>query len=95
MLSVSNQPVWSDTWAIGGLFLASALSGSAALLVWYAHASEGSTIPGDREEGAPPTEARLAKADGYFAVLELVLIVIFFVTIGAAGTLAKTFIGFG
>jgi len=26
LLSVSNQPVWSDTWALGGLFLASALS---------------------------------------------------------------------
>src|SRR5256885_3234935 len=30
LLSVSNQPVWSDTWALGGLFLASGLSGSAA-----------------------------------------------------------------
>src|SRR6266496_1707996 len=33
LLAVSNQPVWSDTWALGGLFLASGLSGSAALLV--------------------------------------------------------------
>src|SRR6266545_1901035 len=33
LLAVSNQPVWSDTWTLGGLFLASALSGSAALLV--------------------------------------------------------------
>ena len=31
LLSVSNQPVWSDTWALGGLFLASGLSGAAAL----------------------------------------------------------------
>src|SRR6266540_2588367 len=30
LLAVSNQPVWSDTWALGGLFLASGLSGSAA-----------------------------------------------------------------
>src|ERR1700694_2781568 len=36
VLSVSNQPVWSDTWTLGGLFLASALSGSAALLAWFA-----------------------------------------------------------
>ena len=33
LLAVSNQPVWSDTWALGGLFLASGLSGSAALLL--------------------------------------------------------------
>src|SRR5713226_3246652 len=32
LLSVSNQPVWSDTWMLGGLFLASGLSGSAALI---------------------------------------------------------------
>src|SRR6266496_3714561 len=32
LLAVSNQPVWSDTWTLGGLFLASGLSGSAALL---------------------------------------------------------------
>jgi formate-dependent nitrite reductase membrane component NrfD len=32
LLSVSNQPVWSDTWTLGGLFLASGLSGAAAFL---------------------------------------------------------------
>jgi formate-dependent nitrite reductase membrane component NrfD len=32
LLSVSNQPIWSDTWMLGGLFLASGLSGSAALI---------------------------------------------------------------
>src|SRR5580765_5374458 len=32
LLSVSNQPLWSDTWALGGLFLASGLSASAAAL---------------------------------------------------------------
>ena len=37
LLAVSNQPVWSDTWALGGLFLASGLSGSAALLGWLVH----------------------------------------------------------
>jgi formate-dependent nitrite reductase membrane component NrfD len=36
VLSVTNQPVWSDTWALGGLFLASGLSGSTALLWWLA-----------------------------------------------------------
>src|SRR5215471_13335 len=36
VLSVTNQPVWSDTWALGGLSLASGLSGSTALLWWLA-----------------------------------------------------------
>ena len=37
LLAVSNQPVWSDTWALGGLFLASGLTGSAALIGWLVH----------------------------------------------------------
>jgi polysulfide reductase chain C len=84
LLSVSNQPVWSDTWALGGLFLASGLSGSAALLIWL----------GRYYQGAPQTEARLSKADGYFALLELAFIVAFFITIAIAGTIGKTVSGF-
>src|SRR5919197_241672 len=34
LLAVSNQPVWSDTWTLGGLFLASGLCGSVALLMF-------------------------------------------------------------
>src|SRR5215468_2191005 len=30
LLAVSNQPIWSDTWALGALFLASGLSTAAA-----------------------------------------------------------------
>src|SRR5919197_1788512 len=33
LIAVSNQPIWSDSWALGGLFLASGLAGSAALLL--------------------------------------------------------------
>ena len=36
LLSVSNQPIWSDTWALGGLFLASGLSVAAAALALLA-----------------------------------------------------------
>jgi hypothetical protein len=36
LLAVSNQPIWSGTWALGGLFLASGLSGAAALLLLLA-----------------------------------------------------------
>lgn len=79
LLSVSNQPVWSDTWTLGGLFLVSGLSGSAALLSLAAHA----------RAGAGNTEARVRRADGYFAVMEIVLIVLFFITLGAAGTLPR------
>ena len=79
LLSVSNQPVWSDTWALGGLFLASGLSGSAALIALL--------IRNRPEAGF--SLGRLHQADGYFSALELVLLIVFFVTIGAAGTLDR------
>jgi polysulfide reductase chain C len=78
LLSVSNQPVWSDTWALGGLFLASGFSGSAALLAWLGH-----------RDAQPPSEARLGRADAYFSLLELVFIIIFFVTLAIAGTIGR------
>lgn len=79
LLSVSNQPVWSDTWAIGGLFLASGLSGSAALIALLVR---------NRPE-ASISLGRLHQADGYFSALELALIIVFFITVGAAGTLGR------
>ena len=79
LLSVSNQPVWSDTWALGGLFLASGLSGAAALLALLIR---------NRPE-ASFSLGRLHQADGYFSVLELALIIVFFVTVGAAGALGR------
>ena len=75
LLSVSNQPVWSDTWALGGLFLASGLSVAVAsieLLAWRRPEAEGSG-------------RKLWRADRYFLVLELVLLVLFFVSLGATG----------
>jgi formate-dependent nitrite reductase membrane component NrfD len=72
LLSVSNQPVWSDTWALGGLFLASGLStGAAALAI----------VTGRRAEEIT-TEGKLARVDRVFTVLELILLVIFFATLG-------------
>ena len=79
LVSVSNQPVWSDTWALGGLFLASGLSGSAALIA---------LVIRNRPE-ASFSLGRLHQADGYFSVLELILIAVFVVTVGAAGTLVR------
>lgn len=78
VLSVSNQPVWSDSYSIGGLFVASALSASAAFLGWMSRY---------RTDDALPTEARLAQADGYFVLLELIMIASFFTTLATAGQL--------
>src|SRR5262245_61058708 len=75
LLTVSNQPIWSDTWALGGLFLASGLSVAAAalaLLAWSA-------------VGAPSTAAKLTRADRYFIALELAMLMLFFVSLGAMG----------
>src|SRR6267378_5222857 len=80
LLAVSNQPVWSDGWPLGGLFLASSLTGAAALLLLLANS---------RRDIDPGTAVRLERADRNFAVLEAVLIAIFLVTVGLAGTLGK------
>jgi len=76
LLSVSNQPIWSDTWMLGGLFLASGLSGSAALIALLTR----------YRPDAAFSLGRLHEADGYFSILELILLVAFFITVGAAGT---------
>ena len=80
LLSVSNQPVWSDTWTLGGLFLASGLSGAAALIA---------LLTRYRRE-AVYSLLRLRMADGYFSLLELILVMAFFVTVVNAGTGART-----
>lgn len=77
LLSVSNQPIWSDTWALGGLFLASGLSGAVALLALLVR----------YRPAASASEDYLRGVDGYFVLLEVLLLVAFFVTIGLAGTL--------
>jgi formate-dependent nitrite reductase membrane component NrfD len=74
LLAVSNQPVWSDTWSLGGLFLASGLSGAAACVLLGARSR--------RAAAAASTEVKLAEADRYFIILELILIVIFLITLG-------------
>ena len=80
LLSVSNQPIWSDTWMLGGLFLASGLSGSAGLIALMTR----------YRPKAAFSLGRLHEADGYFSILELVLLVAFFITIIAAGTAGLT-----
>jgi formate-dependent nitrite reductase membrane component NrfD len=81
LLAVSNQPVWSDSaWVLGGLFLASGLTGSAALLLaltyWRRAADAGTTT-------------RLVAADRNFAVLEAILLLLFLGSLGLADTLGR------
>ncbi|HVH64147.1 MAG TPA: NrfD/PsrC family molybdoenzyme membrane anchor subunit [Candidatus Dormibacteraeota bacterium] len=75
LLSVSNQPVWSDTWALGGLFLASGLSGAGAAITLFTR----------NRPDAAFSLVRLRMADGFFGLLELALLIAFFVTVAAAG----------
>jgi len=81
LLAVSNQPVWSDAgWVLGGMFLASALAGSAALLLLFA---------GSRRDADADTTYRLETADRYFVILETVLIALFLISVAIAGTITK------
>ncbi len=81
LLAVSNQAVWSDAgWALGGMFLASALAGAAAMLLLLARS---------RRDVDADTAVRLEAADRYFVILETILIVVFLVTLAIAGTIGK------
>ncbi|MGH3385963.1 MAG: NrfD/PsrC family molybdoenzyme membrane anchor subunit [Nocardioidaceae bacterium] len=81
LLAVSNQPVWSDTWALGGLFLASGLSGSAALLLFLLRY---------RPEAEASADT-LIISERLYALLELALIVVFVLTLIPAGVLGIAF----
>ncbi len=81
LLAVSNQPVWSDSWALGGLFLASGISGAAALLGWLVRF---------RPQARDSAEA-VARGERLFVALELLLIIAFVLTLIPAGTLAHAF----
>jgi polysulfide reductase chain C len=81
LLAVSNQPVWSDTWALGGLFLASGLSGSAALLLLLTR----------YRRGAEASRGFLELGERLFAALELVLLLAVVLTLADDGTLDEAF----
>ncbi|MEA2401705.1 MAG: hypothetical protein QOK00_2108 [Thermoleophilaceae bacterium] len=81
LLAVSNQPVWSDTWALGGLFLASGLSGSAALLLLLSR----------YRRGAEASHPVLEITERVFTGLEVLLIAVFVVTLIGDGTLDDAF----
>lgn len=81
LLAVSNQPVWSDTWTLGGLFLASGLSGSAALLLILLRFRRAALVSSDK----------LIVSERLYSLLELVLIVLFALTLLQAGTFGIAF----
>jgi formate-dependent nitrite reductase membrane component NrfD len=81
LLSVSNQAVWSDTWALAGLFLASGLTGAAALLLLLMR----------YRRGAEASRGFLELSERMFVVLELVLLAVFVLTLIADGTLDEAF----
>jgi formate-dependent nitrite reductase membrane component NrfD len=76
LLSVSSQPVWSDTWMLGALFVASALSGAAAAIALAARRGSGAAA----NQG---TVERLARADTGFIILELAALALFLITLGS------------
>jgi polysulfide reductase chain C len=81
LLSVSNQPVWSDTWTLGGLFLASGLAGSAALLALLVRL----------RRDARASLGMFELSERLWSLLELALLVVFALTLVAAGTLDDAF----
>jgi formate-dependent nitrite reductase membrane component NrfD len=81
LLAVSNQPVWSDTWTLGGLFLASGLSGSAALLALLVR----------YRTDARASAGMLTLSERLFALLELALVVAFALTLITPGTIGDAF----
>ena len=81
LLAVSNQPVWSDTWALGGLFLASGLAGSAALLLLLVR----------YRADARASAGMLELSERLFTLLELAPLVVFVLTLIPAGALDDAF----
>lgn len=81
LLAVTNQPIWSDSWALGGLFLASGLSGSVALLLLLMR----------YRRDAEPSRGVLRLGERLFAALELLLLAVFVLTLLGDGALDDAF----
>lgn len=71
LLTASNQPFWSDTPLLGGLFLASAAATGTALLLLVCLPS-----------AAPESLARLEWVNSWALGLELLLLVVFLASLG-------------
>ena len=75
LLTASNQPFWSDTRLLGGLFLASAAATSTALMLLL-------RLPW----AAPASLMRLQRVNSWALGLELLLLVSFLLSLGALAT---------
>jgi formate-dependent nitrite reductase membrane component NrfD len=75
LLSATNQPFWSDTPLLGGLFLASAAATGTALLLLVCLPST-----------APASLARLEWVNSWALGLELLLLVVFLASLGTLVT---------
>ena len=74
LLSVSNRPIWADSSWIGLLFLLSGISTSVAALLLVAHW---------QDVRMASTEERLKRFDRIALILELIVLVVFIVSLGA------------
>ena len=72
LLGVTNRPIWSDTTLLGMLFVVSAASISASLMLLLAEKSR-STMPGVRA---------LHRMDAWVVVLELIVLVAVVISLG-------------
>jgi formate-dependent nitrite reductase membrane component NrfD len=72
LLAVTNRPIWADTPLLGMLFVVSAASTSAALMILLAHKA-GWTMPG---------LADLHRMDDWVMALELLVLVAVLVSLG-------------
>jgi formate-dependent nitrite reductase membrane component NrfD len=72
LLAVTNRPIWSDTQLLGLLFIVSAASTSAALMILLAH----------RRGWTMPAVAALHRMDVWMIVLELVVLAAVIVSLG-------------
>jgi formate-dependent nitrite reductase membrane component NrfD len=72
LLAVTNRPVWSDTPLIGMLFMLSAASTSAAMIILLAH----------RAGWTPPGLADMRRTEEWAIVLELLAVVAVAVSLG-------------
>jgi protein NrfD len=75
LLAVTNRPIWSDTPLLGMLFIVSAASTSAALLILLANRYGWRSLPG---------VAALQRMDGLVLVLELIVLVAVMISLGPA-----------
>ena len=77
LLSVTNRPIWADSTWLGLLFLLSGISTAVAAMLLVSY------LKGIRIES---TEARLRRFDRIALILELIVLVIFVVSLGAVAS---------